>query len=395
MIPKSLSSASPADIEALIRNGRAEDRRIEYKEQLPGTNDDEKREFLADVSSFANATGGDILYGVSEAAGVPTAATGITLPDADAERRRLLSIVQSGIDPRIPRIEIEPIAGFTAGPVLVVRIHDSWLRPHMVTYKNLSRFYVRDAGQRHQMDVQELRSAFLGTASVAAEVRRFRDERLVRILSGETPVPVWAHVTTVIHIVPFGPAFADATLDPATIGTRWGHLNDSGFVYGPADRFNLDGLLIYSGPAIEKDNRAHQYIQVFRNGGVEGVMTFSAREQGYDKFYGDEHEKDIIEFTRAALRFRDEMGLEFPVLVLIALLRFRGVTLLPPANSRPSFGVVPYDRDTILLPDVLIETATDDVSTKLRPAFDTMWQGAGYRGSRSYDANGAWHPPRR
>lgn len=394
MIPKALTAAMVADVEALIRDGRPEDRQIEYKEQLPGTNDEEKREFLADVSSFANTTGGDILYGVSEAAGVPTGAAGVVLPDVDAERRRLLSILQSGVDPRIPRIEIEPIGGFAAGPVLVVRIHDSWLRPHMVTYKNVARFYVRDAGQRHQMDVQELRSAFLGAASVVADVRRFRDDRLVRILSGETPVPVWAHVTTVIHLVPFGPTFADASLDPASIGTSWGHLNDSGFVYGPADRFNLDGLLIYSGPAIEKDNRAHQYIQVFRNGGVEGVMTFSARAQGYDKFYGDEHEKDIIEFVRSALRFRDVMGLGFPVLVLVSLLRFRGVTLLPPANSRPSFGVVPYDRDTVLLPDVLIDTATDDVPKKLRPLFDTMWQGAGYKGSRSYDASGLWHPPR-
>jgi hypothetical protein len=393
MIPKALASAAQSDVEDLIRNGRAEDRRIEYKEQLPGTSDEEKREFLADVSSFANTIGGDILYGVSEAGGVPTAAHGVAMPDVDAERRRLQSILQSGIDPRIPRVEVEPIGGFAGGSVVVVRVHDSWLRPHMVTFKNLSRFYVRDAGQRHQMDVQELRSAFLGGASFAAEVRRFRDGRLVQVLSGETPVPVWAHVTTVIHVVPFGPAFSELSVDPAAIGTRWGELNDSGFVYGPVDRFNLDGLLIYSGPAVEKDNRAHQYIQVFRNGGVEGVMTFSAREQAYDNFYGDQHEKDIIDFVRGALRFRGDLGLPFPVLVMISLLRFRGVKLLPPSLSRPSFGVVPYDRDTILLPDVIIETPTDDVSKKLRPAFDTMWQGAGYKGSRSYDTNGTWHRP--
>jgi len=395
MIDKPLAAISKSDIDALVTNGHAEDRRIEYKQQLPGATDEEKREFLADVSAFANAGGGDILYGVAEAAGVATEAVGVAVGNFDAERRRLHAILQTGIEPRIPLVDIEAIEGFQDGAVVVVRVHPSWLVPHMVTFKNLSRFFVRDAGQRHQMDVQELRSAFVGSAALTAEVRRFRDERLTKVLSGETPIPVWAHATITLHVLPFGTSFTAVAIDPASIGTTWLQLNQSDFVYSPADRPNLDGLIIYCAPAIERDNRSHQYIQVFRNGGIEGVMTFSSGEHAYDKFYGDEQEKDIIRFVEAALKFRASHGLGFPVLIMVSLLRFRGVSLLPPARSRPSFGVVPFDRDTVLLPDVVVETADESVARKLRPLFDVMCQAAGYKGSRSHNEAGDWQPPRR
>ena len=394
MIDKPLQAVAKDDIDALISNSRAEDKRIEYKRELPGTSDDEKREFLGDVSAFANTGGGDIVYGVSETAGIPTEALGVAISDFDLERRRLHGILQAGIDPRIPLVEIESVYGFHRGPVVVVRVHPSWIAPHMVTFKNLSRFYVRDAGQRHQMDVQELRSAFVGNAGLAAELRRFRDERLSRVLSDETPVPLWAHAATTIHVLPLNASFASSVLDPAAIGTTWLNLNASKFVYSPADRPNLDGLLIYCAPAVEGESRSHDYIQVFRNGSIEGVTTLLPSQQSNRHFYGDWHEKGIIGFVNAALTFRAAHGLGFPVLVMVSLLRFRGISLFPPARSRPSFTIAPYDRDTMLLPEVVIEAPDDSVSRKLRPLFNVMWQAAGYKGSRSYDTEGEWHPPR-
>jgi hypothetical protein len=48
----------------LRTNGVAEGRQLDYKEQLPISSDDDKREFLGDVTSFANTAGGDLIYGV-------------------------------------------------------------------------------------------------------------------------------------------------------------------------------------------------------------------------------------------------------------------------------------------------------------------------------------------
>ena len=52
MIPLPFDTISWDDIEALVTSGRPEDRSLEYKEELPGNSDDEKREFLADLSAL-------------------------------------------------------------------------------------------------------------------------------------------------------------------------------------------------------------------------------------------------------------------------------------------------------------------------------------------------------
>jgi len=58
------------DLEALIYASCAEDGRLDYKRDLPAFDgkkpDDARKKFLVDVASFANATGGDILFGVDE-----------------------------------------------------------------------------------------------------------------------------------------------------------------------------------------------------------------------------------------------------------------------------------------------------------------------------------------
>ena len=77
MIPKRFDDITKADIDGLITNAVSGPRTLDYKRQLPGNSDDDKREFLADVSSFANAAGGDILFGISEDNGVPTSADGL------------------------------------------------------------------------------------------------------------------------------------------------------------------------------------------------------------------------------------------------------------------------------------------------------------------------------
>jgi predicted HTH transcriptional regulator len=60
------------DLQSLVENGVAEGILFDYKGELYGASDSEKREFLKDVSSFANTTGGHIIIGMTEDGGVPT-----------------------------------------------------------------------------------------------------------------------------------------------------------------------------------------------------------------------------------------------------------------------------------------------------------------------------------
>ena len=56
-----LTQIDAAQLETLRADAVREGRQLEYKETLPGNSDDDKREFLGDVTSFANAAGGDLI----------------------------------------------------------------------------------------------------------------------------------------------------------------------------------------------------------------------------------------------------------------------------------------------------------------------------------------------
>lgn len=59
MIHKKFEEITYADIQQLIDNAVSESRTLDYKRDLPGDSDSEKREFLSDIASLANAAGGD------------------------------------------------------------------------------------------------------------------------------------------------------------------------------------------------------------------------------------------------------------------------------------------------------------------------------------------------
>ncbi len=104
-----LESLEQRDLQGLVENQVRERRQIEYKLMLPNNSDSDKREFLADVSSLANASGGYLIFGMDEDGGLPTALKGLEISDSDAEVLRLESIVRDGIDPRIPGLATKPI----------------------------------------------------------------------------------------------------------------------------------------------------------------------------------------------------------------------------------------------------------------------------------------------
>src|SRR5271167_4288535 len=128
MISKGLPEITEDDLLGLIANGVSEGRNIDYKRELPKGNDEDKKEFLADVSSFANTAGGDLIFGIEEEKGLPTNIVGVQTADIDLELRRLDSVLASGISPRI-NYELRAIPLQSGNQVLIVRTQRSWLGP--------------------------------------------------------------------------------------------------------------------------------------------------------------------------------------------------------------------------------------------------------------------------
>lgn len=95
---------------ALLAEKVREGRDLDYKRQLPGKASGEKKEFLKDVSSFANAAGGFLIYGMEEKDGEPEELVGISAENSEGEILRLASIIQTGVQPRIPGVRTKSIA---------------------------------------------------------------------------------------------------------------------------------------------------------------------------------------------------------------------------------------------------------------------------------------------
>lgn len=131
-----LGELAEDDIRRII--GSSEGKTLDFKRDLPGSRDEERKEFCADVSSFANSSGGHIVYGLDEEGGTATAIVPI-MGDQDESIRRMQSMIEDGIRPRL-RAELRAVPLAAGGCVVVIRIHRSWNAPHMVTMRGHGRF---------------------------------------------------------------------------------------------------------------------------------------------------------------------------------------------------------------------------------------------------------------
>jgi predicted HTH transcriptional regulator len=103
----SFDDLSERDLLDQIQAGVPEGVPFEYKRDMYGRTDAGVREFLKDVSSFANTAGGHLIIGMDETAGIPTAITPLIGIDSDQELQRLENMARDGLEPRIAGIAHE------------------------------------------------------------------------------------------------------------------------------------------------------------------------------------------------------------------------------------------------------------------------------------------------
>lgn len=386
---KPLDLLEESEIRALLDDEVPESKVIDYKKLLPGPSDLEKREFLRDVSSFANASGGHLIYGIDEENGIPVRICGLSDIDPDHEILRLESMVQTGIAPRIPGISMRAVPLSGGGSVIVVRIPKSWASPHMIT-KGSSRFYSRNSAGKYPLDVFEIRTAFSLTGTAAEMMREHRAEALAKIVAAETPVPLGVGPRIVFSIVPFGAFEPSSSFDVSSLvrdyrsGKGALPLPLTGLFTGW--RYNFDGLLTY-------DDRG-SYTQVFVSGIVEAV----------DSVILGDRSKDLEEKTIPSLRYEEalleglprytsvmeRLGVEPPVFVMVSLVGVKGRSILV---STPEFSGnkdVKIDRDSLIVPEIMMESFGRKADEVLRPAFDAVWRAGGWERSMNYDEEGRW-----
>lgn len=368
MLPYNLEDLKFSDIEALKTDATAEGVRLDYKEAVVGSKDSDKVEFLTDVASFANAVGGDIVFGVAEAGGVPTTVDGLEVgTDVDKEILRMTQMVHSGLEPHIT-VQMKAVAGPNGRPFMVLRIPRYWSGLVMVKFGGAQRFYGRRNTGKVPLDVHEIRAGFLAGAEIGDRARHFRDERVWRIRAGEAPVALSKHRALAVHFIPAS-AFApgqDVDLKRAYMSVEFPGLH-------PANvhrRYNIDGVLVTG-----DDN----YSTLYRSGIVE---TVSARFVAKDPIPSKAVAISLVIAAEHYMKLAGILDIAPPVFVFATLFGVKGLKL----GTGTEFGggsfyeYGPIDRDEIFLPDVVIDDFTANVEHAFRPMLDGLWQAAGLEG---------------
>jgi hypothetical protein len=385
--PRQLDQIVRADIDQLVADQTSERRTIEYKRELPGRGDADKKEFLADVSSLANAQGGDLVFGISAVDGVPTEARGLADFNEDEVRLRLEQLMRDGLDPRLHGVQMHAIQRFADGPVLILRIPRSWIGPHRMKLAGSSRFYSRGSAGKFEMDTGDIRAAIEASGDLPKRIRDWRDERLGRIFANDGPIQISSNSAMVIHLIPLE-SFAESWRLPAAQLHRQVRLRPIG-AGGWDHRFNIDGFLTFDRNA-QRRHVADAYTQLFRSGAIEAVNAdlIERDQQGGSYIASGWYEQAVLEALNEYLRSLRDLEVQPPIICLLALLGTKGAYLH--VGARRGLEAHTADREMLIMPDVLIEDFEAFGPTTLRPAFDGVWNAFGYEQSFNFNEQGEW-----
>ncbi len=373
MLPKNLSDVSLQDVQTQCDDQVLEGRSFDFKSEPIGGGDQAKREFLRDVSAFANASGGDLILGVKTKDGVADEMCGILVDDPDKEIQRLNNIVRDGLEPRYSGLEPKwlPIEG-TRG-VMLVRVHRSWSAPHRVTSGRDMNFYVRNTIGKHPMSVDELRQAFNLSATVAARIRAFRDERVHAIETYQLPFDLFRGPKIAVLIVPLS-----AMVNPLDL-----HIQDRKIdrLINPiwagswSRQFCLEGVAM-----IPSDNPVSASALVFRMGAVEFVSPTGSNPPWI------RIEDVIFESWKQFVAFAKSFDVEPPVSVFVTMIEVAGLML----STEPYSYSTAIRQNIVSLPEVSVDVGDFEKPREVlfKRVLDVAGNAFGFERWPSYDAAG-------
>ena len=372
-------------LQALIDNKKVEEKIIEYKSELPDGSSKEKAEFYKDVSAFANAEGGNLIYGVvcDGKTRLPKELRGLDVISIDNEITRLNLMIRTGIEPSIiPEPEIYPVdlPRHERKKALIIKIRQSITAPHRIAFTGKkemhNKFYIRTNSGANEMSITELRNVFNLSGNLVERIQNFRMERLQKLIVGDTPVPLSKKdgkykSKMMVHLIPLR-SFSSAQFIDINSDKNYKILKNKlipiGVAYGE-ERFNLDGFLKLAKK--NERNETFSYTQFFRNGIIEAVFGAVLSEAlGENEFPLDYIRNQTLKNVYKYLNLLNELSVSPPVYVFLTFYDVKGI----PVHGAPS-DAPKIDRNLIRLPEVVINKFVQDenkLEMLLKPMFDTL-----------------------
>ena len=377
-----------AALQSLVENQVRESLTLDFKETLPGKSDQDKRELLKDVTAFANADGGDLLFGVGEDDGVAARLPGVSSDSLDTEVQRLSSLLRDAIDPRLHGVNIQVVKLPSGTSVLHVRVPRSLEAPHMVQLGSYRQFFTRNPSGNHPMSTNEVRQAVLRVQDWKSEADAWRRHRTALIAANEAPVLLQSGGAAVVHVIPMPTASMTLDLSAEATTKELGRMAPRE-ARGWNDRMTFDGYLVARGlPGTGEEN--FWYRLWFHDGPVEMVMggiVQSSSQLGH-LVSGRDIEEFLRESVTDALAVKSPGGPRPPLLVFLSILGVEGSYLVFDGQARWGEDETPFDRDALLVPPLFMEGEPTDMWAFLSPAVNRFWQAAGRHRSPFLNADG-------
>lgn len=378
-----------------------ERKRREYKRDLPGKGQDRK-EFVADITSLANSDGGDIFFGIEEdpKTHLPNAVSGVSSVDAENQITILENVLRESVRPRLPYVQMERVNLDATNCVLVIRVGKSHLSPHQNMLNH--RFFARNTNGKYTLEVSELTDIITRRDSLPERIRRFRRERvdLIRYTPAEMPVPVETESKLVVHFIPEETFGRYDVIDVGLLSDRAFRnqiraipvSETSGVSYRP----NIDGFVYMHG---RPDTALPWYAQVFYDGCVEVVSgtAFDKKSTSEPIFHPGWVERDLFRafvFVREVYAALNTPG---RVSILTTALGVRDRTIS--TGGVPNFqnlkltltGHLPtIGRDPAYFNALSVESMNEDEKHALWPLITQLWRASGLESAGSYNNEGVY-----
>jgi hypothetical protein len=371
---KPLTELTEQDLRELIDNAVPEGRTIDYKLELKCLQDVEKKEFLADISSFANTLGGHLVIGMDEVDAVPTDLKGIPSTNTDQLILQAENIIRDGLDPRVIGIHSHVVQLQNGNVAIVIRVPKSFTAPHQVSFKNSSRFYARNSRGKYQLDAGEIRQAFLLSDSLTKQIEEFRLNRLASLGANETLYPMLEGGKIILHIIPVSSFTSQSAVDLRQINDvqdLWSNLLPMASS-GWDRRYNLEGWLMHS---VLKDGiLAGAYTQVFRNGTVESVEGQLIDGNSSGAFW----EQNVVDALGGVMKFFQRANIQTPFVLMLSYLGVAECEAGSRNSMRRADRAHPVERDNVICDPIWVNEPGKSAAELLLPAFDLAWNACGW-----------------
>ena len=342
---------------------------LDYKEDYSSKNEKRaKREFLKDVTAFANAHGGVIFIGVKEpksGRSINELLTGIE--EGDQLAHNLERLASSCIEPRIPGLQIRSLSCSNGKFCIGIHIPPSLSRPHMVQHEDHRSFYIRHSESSFPMSTHEIRESVVASMSAEEHARNYMKNReadvcryfkkekeplfliqAMPLLNLETPIEV--NDETIVQILQCptnGPSRRD----------RYKLFEDLCSDVRP--RLTIDGLL-----GRDKRENPKWWTEIHRNGYISVAYrnTETASVSGEMRYIIDRGHCEIFRaFCDLVSDVWSTLKIDLPYAISSVYLDAKGCTVPKRENFQHTYAEL-YDRDEIRWPMHIRRVGEDCVS---------------------------------